>query len=581
MPPAKSVLYLLVIAALLLAACQQETPAPTQPPSATAPTATPPPTAVPTETPIPIVTGGVLTIGILQEPGTLNPLLASLPIENAVSALAVEGLVEVDADGQYVPALAEELPAVSDDGLTVTYKLQAGVKFSNGDAFTCADVQFTRDAALAGVSAPGYRAIEAIDCPDDHTVVINFAEIYAPYLRLFSFILPQAAGDPAALEAWEYNRAPIGTGPWRVKEWEAGQAITFEKNPNYREAGKPYLDSLTLRVVPDPATGLQLLGSGEIDVMWGLAETDIAQLKELDSQGVDYVAAATGENELLALNLADPNVDAPADPAAIATRSDSNRPHPILGDLRVRQAIQLGIDKQSIIDTLLSGEVNVGSTVLPAGIFACPQAPGQYDPQQGMALLEESGWTAGADGIRAKDSLRLSLKLQSTAGDKLREDAEQLLAGMMKAIGIELVIENVPADEFFAGWESQGLRKHGNFDIVMYTAGPGSDPDSYLFNNYHSVRIPNAANDGAGANYSRYLNAKVDAWLDQAAATTDVAVRKEAYCNVAAQINDDLPRIFLYERLFVAGYRSGVQNFHLSPGPDGFAPGSDEWWIKP
>ena len=555
-----------------------EAPA-TEAPAAEAPAAEAPPTEAPAAEASAATSpqaGGTLIVGSPQEPETLNPLLSAQSIADALSSLTIEGLVEVDAEGKYAPVLAEALPEVSEDGLVVTYKLKPGVKFSNGDPFTCADVVYTWNAImsdLSQVSTSGYRDIDSIDCPDDTTAVVTFAELYAPYLRLFSYILPQAAGDPASLDSWEFNRAPIGTGPWVVQEWKAGDQLVYAKNPTYREAPeKPYLDGVIVKILPSREVGMQLLGTGEIHALWDLIEADFAALDAMKDQGVGYASAVTGENELLVLNFADPTVDAPADPAA--------NPHPILSDLRVREAIQLAIDKALIVETLLNNQVKVGTTVLPVGQFACPQPASEYNPEKAAALMDEAGWTLGDDGIRAKDGVKMSMKFQTTSGNKLREDTQQVLVEMLKAVGIELVIENVPSDVLFAGWDSDGLRKHGRFDIIMYTTGPGIDPDSHLYGNYHSGSIPTAENEGGGNNYSRYINADVDQWIDDAAGVTDVAARQALYCQAAEQINKDLPRIFLYERLLITGVRDEVQNFAVSPGPSDFTTGSANWQIQ-
>ncbi len=576
-----SLLVLAVVVLSLVAGCGGQTAAPAaEAPPAEAPTAEAPAVEAPTvEAPAATgpVPGGVLIVGSPQEPETLNPLLSGQSIADALSSLSVEGLVEVDAEGKYAPVLAEALPEVSEDGLVVTYKLKPGVTFANGDPFTCADVVYTWNAIMSDLSqasTSGYRDIDSIDCPDDTTVVVNFAALYAPYLRLFSYILPQAAGDPANLDSWEFNRAPVGTGPWVVQEWKAGDQIVYAKNPKYRGAadGKPYLDSVIVKILPSREVGMQLLGTGEIHALWDLIEADFAALDAMKDQGVGYASAVTGENEMLVLNLADPTVDAPADPAA--------NPHPILNDLRVREAIQMAIDKALIVETLLNGQVKVGTTVLPVGQFACPQPASEYNPEKAAALLEEAGWTLGDDGIREKDGVKMSMKFQTTSGNKLREDTQQVLVEMLKAVGIELLIENVPSDVLFAGWDSDGLRKHGRFDIIMYTTGPGIDPDSHLYGNYHSDSIPTAENEGGGNNYSRWINADVDGWIDEAAGTTEVAARQALYCQVAEQINKDLPRIFLYERLLITGVRDEVQNFTVSPGPNDFTTGSADWWIQ-
>jgi peptide/nickel transport system substrate-binding protein len=592
----KNLLVLLVVATMLLAACapapaQPAAPAATEAPAAAqteapaapaateapAPTATipPVPTAVPTTDPNAVVPGGTVIVGTPQEPSTFNPLLASATIDDVIESFVVEGLVGIDADGNYFPQLAEEMPAMSEDGLVATYKLRQGLKWSNGDDFTCDDVKFTFDAIMSDLSqasTSGYSDIDSVECSDQFTAVVTFAQVYAPYLRLFSFILPKSAGELGQLESWDFNRNPVGMGPWIVKEWKAGDSITFEKNPNYREPGKPYLDSVIVKILPSREVGMQLLGTGEITTLWDLTEADFPTLAGMD--GVTYAGAlyGSGENELLAFNLADPKEDAPADPA--------KTPHPVLGDLKVRQAIQMGIDKKLLVDTLLYGNVKVGTTVLPSGPFACPQDPSEYNVEKAKALLDEAGWKEGADGIREKDGVRMALKIATTAGNQLREQTEQVLVEMMKAIGIELTIENVPSDVLFAGWDSNGMRKHGQFDILLYTTGAGTDPDSHLFSNYHSARIPTKENEGAGNNFSRYINADVDKWIDDAATTTDMAKRQELYCNVAKQINQDMPRLFLYERMILSGYRTVLQNFRVSPGYADFTIDSQNWWLK-
>lgn len=563
----KPLALLLVVVALVLAGCTAAPAAPAAP-SADAGEAAAPAAGEP-------IRGGTAVVGTPQEPGVLNPLLILATIEDVVSSFVVEGLVQVDDQGAFIPVLAADLPTVSEDGLTITYQIKPGITFSNGDPLTCADVAYTWEAILSEfsqASTSGYDKIESIDCPDDLTVVVNFSEVYAPYLRLFSYVLPRSAGDPVELDSWEFNRNPIGTGPWTLTDWQAGNYIEFAPNPTYREEGKPYLDSLIVKILPSREVGLQLLGTGEILSLWDVTEADFPALDAMKEQGVSYATARTGENELLVFNFADPTVDAPADASA--------NPHPILNDLRVRQAIQYAINKQELADTLLYGNVQVGTTILPTGDYACPQPPSEFSLDKANALLDEAGWALGADGIREKDGVKMELKITTTSGNLLREQTQQVLAEMLKAAGISLVIENVPSDVLFAGWSSDGLRKHGSFDIVMYTTGPYQDPDSHLYSNYHSASIPTAENEGSGSNYSRWVNADFDAAVDAAASLTDQDARSDLFCTAAELINQDLPRLFLYERLLVNGFNTRLQNFKVSPGPSDFTFESQNWWIQ-
>ena len=568
----KTVLTLLFVASIMLTACGG--PAATEAaPEAAATEAGSAATEAPA-TEAAQASGGTVIIGTPQEPGMMNTLLTSSSIEDAVVSLFGEGLVSVNEKGEYVPVLAKELPTVSEDGLVVTWKLLEGVKWSDGSDFNCDDVKFTMEGALSDlsqVSASGYRDIESLECPDPYTVVATFGEVYAPYLRLFSYTVPDTAGALEDMESWDMNRNSIGTGPFMLTEWVPGDHLTFSKNPYYREEGKPYLDSVIIKILPSREVGMQLLGTGEIHALWDLTEANFPELQQLEGQGVSFVSTVTGENELLSLNFGANDGTAPADP--------STAPHPILYDLKVRQALQYAIDKQQIVDALLYGNVNAGNSAVPVGTFACPQPVSEFSLEKANALLDEAGWTVGADGIREKDGVRMSLKIATTTGNQLREQTEQVLAEMLKAAGIELVIENVPSDVLFAGWESDGMRDHGTYDIVMYTTGPSTDPDSHLYSSFHSSEIPTADNEGTGANFSRYINADVDAWLDEAGTITDTAARKELYCNVIKQVNADLPRIYLYERLSIMGHRNEFQGLKISPTFVDFAWDAANWTL--
>ncbi len=542
-------------------------------PAAIEPVATEPSTTSATEAPA-AVGGGTVIIGTPQEPGMMNTLLTSSSIEDAVVSLFGEGLVSVNEKGEYVPVLAKELPTVSEDGLVVTWKLLEGVKWSDGSDFTCDDVKFTMEGALSDlsqVSASGYRDIESLDCPDPYTVVATFGEVYAPYLRLFSYTVPDTAGALEDMETWDMNRTSIGTGPFILTEWVPGDHLTFGRNPYYREEGKPYLESVIIKILPSREVGMQLLGTGEIHALWDLTEADFPTLQQMAADGVSFVSTVTGENELLSVNFGNNDGSAPADP--------STNPHPILYDLKVREAIQYAIDKQKIVDALLYGNVKAGNSAVPVGTFGCPQPVSEFSVEKANALLDEAGWAMGADGFREKDGVRMSLKIATTTGNQLREQTEQVLAEMLKTVGIELVIENVPSDVLFSSWESDGMRDHGTYDLVMYTTGPGTDPDSHLYSSFHSSEIPTADNEGTGSNFSRYINADVDAWLDEAATITDTSARKDLYCKVVEQINKDLPRIYLYERLSIMGHRNEFQGLKISPTFVDFAWDAANWTL--
>ena len=526
--------------------------------------------------------------GVYQEPEILNPAIRTQTVANDVAKLTEEGLVGVDPDGNYYPLLATEVPSpenglVSEDGLVITYPLRDDVLWSDGEPFTCDDVQFTWEAIVnpdsGAVATTGYDQITSVECPDDYTAVVTYGSFYAPFLSRFDFVMPRhATGDPANMQEWEYNWMPVGTGPFVLQEWASGDQMIFVKNENYRGyPDQPLLDKVIVRIIPSREVGKALITSGEIDILWDLIEADVPEFEE--NPAVTVQGRPGPGTERLVLNLADPTIDATDDPA--------NHPHPLLGDVRVRQAIELGIDKQFIVDELLFGASTVGVSELSLGWAKCDIEPSAYDPAAAEALLDEAGFTdEDGDGVRechdcmyAEEGTPLRLKYQTTTGNQLREESQQLIAEMMSDIGIEFYIENVPSAELFGSWSSGAFRKHGQFDVLMYTTSDGIDPQEQMEGYFSSAAIPTEANGGTGFNYSRWINEAADAALAEAASVPDPAARKAAYQTVCEQIAQELPHIYLYDRATIDLTRSNVMNYKVNPW-FGQAWNSYEWDIE-
>lgn len=516
----------------------------------------------------------VIVLGLSQEPELLNRALSTQLAAFDIAQFSVEGLLEVDPDGNFVPALAEEVPSVenglvSADGKTITYNLKEGVLWSDGQPFTCDDVVFTWEAIMnpgsGAVATAGYDQIDSVTCDGDHRVVVHYAEFYAPFLTRFDAILPRhATGDPAQMTDWAYNWQPVGTGPFVLQEWAQGDRMVYVKNEHYRGAPDlPKVDRVVVRIIPSHEVGKALITSGEVDILWGLTEADVPEFE--DNPAVVLYARPSPSTERLVLNLADPTLDATDDPL--------HHPHPLLGDVRVRQAIQAAIDKQLIVDELLYGATTVGVSELSLGWAKCDIAPSVYDPEQAAHLLDEAGFIdEDGDGIRechgcqyAEAGTPLRLKLQTTSGSQLREEVQQLIVEMARAVGIDFYIENVPSAELFGSWGAGAFRKHGHFDVLMYSTSDGIDPHELLFSYFHSSQMPVEANGGAGFNYSRWVNAKADAALEAAAKTPDMAARKADYQTVCEQVDAELPQIYLYDRSELHLARANVTGFVINP----------------
>ncbi len=517
---------------------------------------------------------------LYQEPQILNPYIATQTASGEVSSAILEGLVQVDPAGQYYPVLAKEIPTLenglvaydeANDILTVTYNLHEGILWSDGQPFTCDDVLFNWEAIVhpesGAVSTAGYDQITNFECADEHTAVITYSPFYAAYLTLFSELIPRhATGEPVDMQKWPYNWNIIGTGPFRMTEWVPGDHITLVPNENYRDyPEKPHLDRLVIRITPSREVGMALIQTGEVDFVWDLIEAVIPDLEGVE--GVTVNVAPSPGTERLLLNLADPSLDATDDPV--------DNPHPLLGDVRVRQALQMAINKDEINEVLLFGAATVGTKEQNIGWSGegCDISASVYDPDTANALLDEAGFTdEDGDGIRecngceyanAGDPLRL--KIQTTTGNQLREQAEQLIIEYMADIGVDMFIENVPSSVLFGSWASDAFRKHGNFDVLMYTTSGNIDPHSHLNGYFHSTNMPTEANGGSGFNYSRWVNEAADEALAIAGASPDIGVRQEAYCTLMQEIANDVPHIYLYDRGDVHATRSDLAGYVVNP----------------
>ncbi|HUM25071.1 MAG TPA: peptide ABC transporter substrate-binding protein [Anaerolineales bacterium] len=499
--------------------------------------------------------GGTVVLILPEEPTTLNFYLADAAIVRQVAdATSMTGLVTIDETGNFVPTLAQEVPTtenggLSSDYLTVTWKLKEGLKWSDGEALTSDDVKFTVEVlsnpdsgALVGTS--GFDLITKVETPDATTTVLTYSEPYPGYLDQFAYgLFPRhATGKPEEMSAWAWNSNPVVAGPFILSTWESGKRLSFTRNPNYYEAGKPYLDEVVFEVVPEPAAQTAMMLNSE------------AQMQLWPSEfKADYDTLLTGKAQQYLIpgiwNMAiDFNLSAPfdGDPTASA-------PHPILGDIRVRQAIAHAINYQSLQQDVLKGSVSDSTNPFAYGWYKC-ELPRQfgYDVEAANKLLDEAGWVMGDDGIRvakgakyAEDGTRLSLELQGyTAFDPLQL-TEEFIVENLKAVGIEARIQNYDFSIIFGTFEDNSPRAVGDYDMLIFDRGFTTEPQGYNFDAYHSTRIPTAENP-TGGNYFRWINAEVDSALDTAGSSFDIQTRKDAYCKVGQAVLDELPQVYLY-----------------------------------
>lgn len=527
--------------------------------------------------------GGAIVLIIPEEPTTLNRFLADAAIVRQVAdATSAVGLVTPSAKGEYEPRLAAALPALSEDKLTVTWKLRPGLKWSDGQPLTSDDVKFTWQAVSnpdsgAFAETDGFALITDIETPDAETAIVKYSEPFVGYVGQFAAaLLPRhATGDPARMGEWEWNRQPVGAGPFIVTEWKSGESITLERNPNYYEDGKPYLDKLIFRIIPEPAAQTAVMKQGDAQVQLWPGEDKADWDKLMDGKAAQQLVPGIW-NMAIDFNLSKPG---DKDPSAA-------EPHPILGDRRVRQAIAHAIDYETLVRDVMRGQVKPSTSPFAYGWYECAvERKYGFDAEKAKQLLTEAGWVEGADGIRvakgaqfAPDGTRLSLELQGYTNFEPLQRTQEFIVENLKAVGLEARIQNYDFSIIFGSYSDGSPRMVGDFDMLIYDRGFGLEPQGEVANQWLSTAIPSADNVDGG-NVFRWVDPQADAAIEAAGATFDQAARKQALCQLGERIAAELPQIFIY--LFQDGYgfNSAVQGYTVSTWGS-MTWDAQNWWLQ-
>jgi len=545
---------LIITLALLLASCGKATVQPTA--TATAGIAT---AGIATAG---IATGGTVVLIIPEEPTTLNYYASDAAITRQVAdATSTTGLTMVDEKGDFYPVLATDLPTqanggLSADNLKVTWKLRPDLKWSDGQPLTSDDIKFTWEVisdptsgALSGTG--GFGLIQSVETPDTTTAVVTYSTPYPGYLAQFMWgLFPRhAAGAPADMTTWAWDRQPVGAGPFIVTDWQSGASITLERNPYFYLAGKPYLDKLVFRIVPEPAAQSAMMMQGEAQVQLWPGMDDKASYDNLMAGKATETLVPGVWNMAIDFNLSKP-FDGDPGPTP---------PHPILGDLSVRQAIAHAIDYDTLVHDVLRDTVAPSTSPFAYGWYQCdiPRVY-PYDPEKAKQLLDQAGWVVGSDGIRvakgakyAPDGTRLSLELQGYTNFEPLQRTEEFIVDNLKTVGIEARIQNYDFSIIFGSWSDNSPRMIGDYDMLIYDRSLSIEPQGGLENLYLSSNFPTAENP-SGGNVERWQNTQADQDIQAAGSNFDLSARKQSMCDLGNLISTELPQLYMY--LFQDGY---------------------------
>ena len=547
---------LLVIASMTLAACggapaATEAPAtePAAPPAATEPPAgTEPPAA--TE---PAAAGGTAIVTFVQQPTTLSPLYQTQWFSSITTQFWNKSLWSFDPDNNPVPEIATEIPAPSEDGLTLTVNLRDDVTWSDGEPLTANDFVFTYEMFMADSNVVNSRYpfedyVESMEATDDHTLVVHFKEPFAAWLtQLFptgaipEHVLRPVFDADGTLDNAEWNTAPtVGAGPFVFKEWETDSHIIFEANPNW--INPPQLEQIFIRIADDAAQEVAIL-AGDTDIGSFL---DWSQADAINNSGVaQFVTQPSGYDEGWYLNF---------DPATA---------HPAMLDVNVRKAIVHATDREKIVQDLLGGLTEVPITFWDSTPpFGNPDlTPYAYDPDEANRLLDEAGWVdSNGDGTRDKDGTELVLRYIANQR-QLRKDVQAVVQQMWAQVGIGTELVNY-GDDYFNGYADGGPQATGQYDIAEYSNAPGF-PDPEASANWLCSEVVGADNPDGG-NWQGYCNEELDALLDQQATTTDPEARKELYYQIGEMMNNDVVWVGLWKDPDLWSLSNRLQNVRFS-----------------
>jgi len=495
-------------------------------------------TKVSTQSGTPVAAGnphtiaGVLRWGLFNEPDTLDPLVGTSAIDVDVSMFWAGYLYNWNDKNEYEPELAERVPTLANgdiarDGLSIVYHLRRGVKWQDGAPFTADDVIYTWQQVMnlrnfVG-TRQGYDDIAAIDKRDDHTIVVHLKKPYAPFIA--SFFTMSATPIPILpkhllsryqdLNRVDFNRTPVGTGPFRVVSYEKGRLIKLLANPSYWR-GAPKLKEIDISIVPDQNTLLTQLKTGEIDLQYRAPSSQAPSLANIPGTR-RYLTPFTQYSQIYL-----------------------NNANPILADVRVRQALAYALDKKRLCEEALHGIYTPADSDQP--VFSWAYEPNVahfgFDPAKANAVLDKSGWLMGADGIRTKDGRRLALAITYPSGSVVSTTIAAIVQSQWKAIGVDITSKSVASPIFFASAGEGGTLQSGKFDIALGAWINGTDPDDST--QYMCDQIP-----PNGQNNDRFCDKRLDAAETIALTSFDQSVRKRAYSQVQKIIAQELPSIIV------------------------------------
>ena len=504
---------LLLIAALLLSlsACGRNTP---ETDSAIS--------AYSDEGPFEPAYGDALIYGVSGRPSILIPMLAGDSLSHEVAGQIFNGLVKYDTDLTLMGDLAESW-GISPDGLEITFHLKQSVLWADGTPFTAEDVMFGYKTIIDEKTPTAYKEdylqVRTAEVLDQYTFRVTYEKPFAPALSSWGslVVLPRHLLEGKDITKVDFGRNPVGLGPYKLVKWDEGAQLDLVSNQDYFQ-GRPYIDRITYRIIPDPATQFLELKTGGVDF------TSLSPLQYTRQTDTDFF-----KNNFRKFRY----------PVFSYTYLGFNGKFPWFQDIRVRKAFAHAIDKGEIIDAVLFGLGRPATGPFVPNTWPYnPDVPAyRFDPEKARQLLAESGWTdSDGDGVvdRKGGTERFEFTILSNMGNDLRERTAVIIQQRLKDVGIKANLKFLEWSTFI----NEFIDKR-RFQAVILGWSIGLDPDQYDI--WHSSKL-----GPKEFNFVSYSNPEVDRLLDEGRRTFDMEERKKAYFRIQEILAEELPYIFLY-----------------------------------
>src|ERR687888_475101 len=497
------------------------------------------------------VSGGTVTIPIGADP-TLNPWSPNAFVESLfINRVIFDGLTRPGKDLAPAPDLAESWTTAT-DGLSWTFKLRSGVKWSDGQPFSADDVAFTFNdivlkPELGAQNRASYAALKSVAVVDPTTVRFDLTRKFAAlpsFLAYNAGILPKHVLSANPLQTASFNKGvPVSTGPFKVDKYTSGQSVTLVRNENFF-GPKPYLEKVVFTVVPDPNTQIAQALSGDVTIM--ILDNKAAVDRVKSSPNLVVTPRPLVQYYWLALNQTDARFT----------------------DVRVRQAFVHAIDRQAIIKSVEQGYGQIANSPITPALAAyydsSVSSKYPYDPQKAKDLLAQAGWTPGSDGVLQKGGQPLKFTMEVGQRGVL-EPVNALIQQDLKKVG---VIADLNTQEWNAYIQKVVVRREYTATVNWWTYP--SDPDVFPY--YHSSAA------GKGFNIPGYQDPKLDDLLVQGQSAADLESRKAVYKQLQAYTSDTLPYLFLWypqEVDVLSSSLKGVPELGLRDAVQYIG----EWWL--